>query len=100
MLFRSHALWPMLWYHSPVTETPRISSCVTPRLNWSTYGRFRFGSGLARDTTPKLVGTCAKLISQAGSVVKLQPLTPSAMSFRFLSFHVACVVMVLPDAGS
>ena len=35
-----------LWNHSPDTDTPRAISRVTPRLNWSTYGRVRLGSRL------------------------------------------------------
>src|SRR5258708_7720910 len=79
-------------------------SCVAPRLNWSTYGRVRFGSGFASEMTPKLVGMAAKLISQVGSVVKLHRFDPCAMPSPFLSTHGAvlfpAVLMTVPEAGS
>src|SRR5215510_8272932 len=93
----------MLWNHSPLTETPRITSRVTPTLNWSTYGRVKPGSGLASEMTPKLAGMFAKLISHDGSA-KLQRDEPCAMSSPFLSVHGAVLfpaaLMTVPAAGS
>ena len=101
---RSHEFLASLWNHSPDTDTPRATSRVTPRLNWSTYGRVRFGSGLASEITPKLVGIDAKLISQLASVAKLQRFDPWAISSPFLSVHGAVLfpdtLMTVPAAGS
>src|SRR5689334_3367265 len=99
MLLRSNGFFALLWNHSPETDTPRITSRVAPKLNWSTYGLVRFGSGLASEITPKLVGTLAKLISQDGSA-KLQRFEPCAMSSPFLSVHGAVALICVPDAGS
>src|SRR5436189_2870665 len=86
MLLRSIACLLLLWNHSRPTDTPLISSCVPPTLNCSTYGRLRFGSGVASDALPKVAGSVAKLISQP-VVWYTQPIVPCAMSSLFRSVH-------------
>src|SRR5438477_9663796 len=100
MLFRSMKFLLMVWNQSNDADTPRNSSRVIPVLYCSTYGRVRPGSGLASDTVPKFDGSVAKLISQVGSVAKAHPLTPCAMSSRFLSVQGKFIVMPVPLAGS
>src|SRR5437588_2534172 len=100
MLFRSMKSLLTVWNQSNDTDTPRAISCVMPVLYCSTYGRVRFGSGLASDTVPKFDGRLAKLISQEASVVKLHPLTPWAMSSWFLSVQGRVAVIPVLLAGS
>src|SRR5215467_9252971 len=40
-------------YHAPVTETPRITWRVTPRLYSMSYGRLMFGSARRVASTPR-----------------------------------------------
>src|SRR3954462_14344425 len=42
-------------YHAPVTDTPRRTSRVTPRLYSTSYGRLMFGSGCRAGASPKLL---------------------------------------------
>src|SRR6266487_3210828 len=92
MLFCSQICLLRLWNQSAETETPGSSSCVAPRLYWSTYGRLTFGSYCASDTTPKFAGIDAKLISHP-AVRYAQPVAPCAMSSPFESVHVAVNVL-------